>query len=55
MKYQDLINYYGSEMKAAVGIGVSQATVNNWKRKEAIPQLKQLAIQTLTKNKLKAD
>lgn len=54
MKYQDLIDYYGSEIKAAVGIGVSQATINNWKRKD-IPQFKQIAIQAITKNKLKAE
>lgn len=54
MTYQEVKEYYGSEIKAAVEIGVSQMTVNTWKR-APIPRLTQLAIQTLTKNKLKAD
>lgn len=54
MTYDQIRDYYGSEIKAAVCIGVSQATVNKWKR-EPIPRLTQLAIETLTKGKLKAD
>ena len=53
MTYAEVIKYYDSEIKAAVAIGVSQATVNTWKR-APIPRLTQLAIQTLTKGKLKA-
>lgn len=53
MTYQDIIQFYETEIKAAVAIGVSQATINNWKRK-GVPRLKQVAIQAITKNKLKA-
>lgn len=54
MTHEELINHFGSEIKAAVEIGVSQMTINNWKR-NGVPRLMQLAIQALTKNKLKAD
>lgn len=54
MTHKDLIDFFDSEIKAAVAIGVTQMTVNNWKR-NGIPRLVQLAIQALTKGKLKAD
>jgi len=54
MTYQELKAHYGSDEKAAAEIGVSHATVRKWKA-NGIPRLTQLAIQTLTKSKLKAD
>jgi DNA-binding transcriptional regulator YdaS (Cro superfamily) len=54
MTTQDLIEYYGSKIKAAAALGVSLTTINNWEKK-GIPHIKQLAIQTITKGKLKAE
>jgi predicted site-specific integrase-resolvase len=55
MTPQQVRKHYGSEIKAAAGIGVSVTTIRNWLAAGKIPKLKQLAIQTLTNNKLKAD
>ena len=54
MNHQDLINYFGSEMKTAAYLDMSHTAVRNWTN-IPIPRLTQLAIQTLTKNKLLAD
>lgn len=55
MKPSELINFYGNKTKAAAGIGVSVQTIKNWEKANLIPPLMQAAIQTLTKNKLRAD
>lgn len=55
MTPQEVRKHYGSEIKAASEIGVSVTTIRNWLAAGKVPRLKQLAIQTLTKNKLKAD
>ena len=54
MTPNEVIEYYGSKIKAAAEIGVSEQAVKNWVAADSIPRLTQLAIQTLTKNKLKA-
>ena len=55
MKPKELIEHYGSEVKAASDAGVSVTTIYNWLRIGRIPRLAQLAFETLTKGKLKAD
>lgn len=55
MKPNDVIEYYKSRIKAAAEIGVTEQTIKNWIELDEIPRLPQLAIQTLTKGKLKAD
>ena len=56
MTHEEVIAHYGDKVKAAAAIGVSVQSVINWSKPGAkIPKLTQLAIQTLTKNKLKAD
>lgn len=55
MTPQDLVTYYKTRVKAAAEIGVTEQTIKNWVVSNNIPRLAQLAIQTLTKNKLKAD
>lgn len=56
MTYTEVEAHYGTKEKAAAEIGVSVQTVINWSKPEAkIPRLTQLAIQALTKNKLKAE
>jgi len=54
MNYKDLKEYFGTDEKIAVAIGVSHATVRKWKLGK-IPPITQLAFQLITKNKLKAD
>jgi DNA-binding transcriptional regulator YdaS (Cro superfamily) len=53
MKIEQVIKFYGNEIKAAAEIGVTAPTIKNWEK--GIPRLAQLAIETLTKGKLKAD
>ena len=55
MTPHDLVTYYKTRVKAAAEIGVTEQTIKNWVVSNNIPRLAQLAIQTLTKNKLKAD
>lgn len=55
MTPQEVKDFYGNKIKAAAEIGVSLQTINNWFKENNIPRLSQLAIQTLSKNKLKAD
>ena len=55
MKPSEVIEYFGNATKAAASIGVSQQCVRHWGINGRIPKLSQLAIQTVTKGKLKAD
>lgn len=54
MTYHDLIEYYGSEVKAAAGIGMSVTAVRSWVDKP-IPRITQYAIQAMTNNQLSVD
>lgn len=55
MSPKELIEYFGSEVKVAAAVGVSQQAVRVWSSKDKIPRLTQFAIQAITKNKLVAD
>ena len=55
MKPNEVIEFYGNMAKAAGYINVSEQTIRNWVNADSIPKMAQLAIQTLTKDKLKAD
>lgn len=55
MKAQDIVDHYKNQTKAAAEIGVSEQCVRNWLKLDKVPRLAQLAIQVLTKGKLKAD
>jgi DNA-binding XRE family transcriptional regulator len=55
MTYKQVLDYYGTKEKAAAEIGVSVQTVINWEKSGNIPRITKLAIQTLTKGKLKAE
>ena len=55
MTPKDIISHYGTKESAAACVGVSFSTISNWVRNNKIPRKMQLAIQTLTKNKLVAD
>ena len=54
MTYYDLIKYYGSEVKAAAGIGMSVTAVRSWIDKP-IPRITQYAIQAMTNDQLSVD
>ena len=55
MTYQDILNYYKGWrlVDIAAELEVSRVSLLNWKL--GIPRDRQLAIQALTKGKLKAD
>lgn len=53
MTYNEVLDYYKTKEAVAAQLGISVATVFRWKK--TIPKHYQLAIQTLTNNKLKAE
>ena len=55
MKPIEAVNYYGNQTKLAAAIGVTEQCVRNWIKKDRLPNMAQLALETLTKSKLKAD
>lgn len=57
MNANDLIKFYGSEKHASAALNVSILTLRNWgdPKGKGIPRFTQMAIQLLTKCKLKAD
>ena len=54
MNYNEIINFFGSQVAAAHQLGVTQPTLSNWKARGRVPQLQQLRIQHITKGRLKA-
>ena len=56
MKPNEVIKHYGgSTLLVAYNLKVSEQTLRNWVAADKIPYIAQLAIQLLTKGKLKAD
>ena len=58
MTPKQLLDEFGSEIKAAAFLGINPRTVKNWCGSENIPQIpywSQCAIAHLTNNKLKVD
>jgi len=54
MTYLEVKEYYKTDERIAVELGISHASVRKWKA-NGIGHVYQLAIQTLTKGKLKAE
>ena len=54
MKPKEAIEHYKSRVMLAATLQVTEQTVKNWLAKDKIPYSAQLAIQLLTKSKLKA-
>ena len=54
MTYEQLLDFFGSQSKAADAIDVNQSSVSLWKD-AGIPPLRQLHIERITFGKLKAD
>lgn len=55
MHYDQLIYFFGTQVKAATALGVTQPTMSNWKARGRVPPLQQLRIEHITKGKLRAD
>lgn len=55
MTTTELIAHYGSQARAARALGVSWAALYLWRKKGAIPYLRQLQVQQVTGGVLKAD
>ena len=56
MKPNEVIKHYGdSTLLVAYNLKVSEQSVRNWIKADRLPKMVQLAIETLTKGKLKAD
>ena len=55
MKPIEAVEYYKSRVMLAATLQITEQTVKNWLAKGKIPYTAQLAIQNLTKSKLKAD
>lgn len=54
MKFDSLIDHFGSQVAAADALGVTQPTLSNWKARGQIPHIQQLRIELVTGGKLKA-
>lgn len=54
MNYSDLINFFGSQSKAARALNVKPPSVHQWKD-DGIPETRQYQIEVLTNGALKAD
>lgn len=54
MKFDEVIDHFGSQVAAAQAIGVTQPTLSNWKTRGRIPHLQQLRIEHVTRGKLRA-
>ena len=54
MRFQELIDHFGSQQKVADGLGISKQLAAYWKR-AGIPLGRQYEIQVLTGGKFRAD
>jgi hypothetical protein len=55
MTYAELIAYFGTQEKAAEGIGRDQSTISDWKTADRIPAPSQILVELKTNGSLKAD
>jgi hypothetical protein len=53
MTIDEVVDHYGTMAKAAVALDKSTRTLEAWKQ-NGIPRMVQLALETMTKGKLKA-
>ncbi len=53
MKKKQVIDYFGTQQKAADALGLEQPSVANWR--DPLPALRQLQYEMVTGGKLKAD
>ena len=55
MTYDELIEHYGGESKAATARGIDRQRVHGWKGRDRIPTDDQIEYEVLTGGKLRAD
>ena len=55
MSVQELLDFYGSDNKAALNLGITVQAVRKWKANNVIPRWSQCAIAYISKRKLKVD
>ena len=55
MNLDKVIEHFGGLTKTAAALSVTEQTIRNWIKANEIPRMAQLAIETLTKNKIKAN
>lgn len=53
MKPIDVIEYFGSQEKAAKALGMKQPNISKWLTRGVVPELRQYQIEKLTRGKLK--
>lgn len=53
MRYEDLIQYFGSQAAVAKAFGIQQPSVAEWK-KRGVPEKRQLEAEQLTGGEVKA-
>ena len=53
MKPIELVRHYGTQVRAAAALGVSQPTISGWIVSGQMPPLRQYQAQRLTRGKLK--
>lgn len=55
MKPKDALSHYGTQLALADALNLKQSSIAKWVKSGAIPQLRQLQIESITNGKLKAD
>ena len=55
MTYEQVIKYFRTQVAISEKLGISQASVSNWKARKKVPPLQQLRIEKLTGGKLVAE
>lgn len=51
MKRQDVINYFGTQDKAAKSLGITQAAISKWP--DDVPHLRAIQVEWITKGALR--
>lgn len=55
MKPADVVAYFGTQVKTAEALNMTQGSVSSWFRRGAVPPLRQIQIERVTGGALKAD
>ncbi len=55
MTPNDVVQHFGTQVKAAQALGIKQSSIAGWIKNGAVPEGRQYQIQLLTGGKLQAD
>lgn len=55
MNTLDVLNHYGTQAAVADALGIAQASISKWAKRDSVPQLRQLQLEALTGGALKAE